>query len=648
MSYTTKGSDLNVLFDKINKTGDGQIDMEELSSYLKKNLQLYVSDNILIRIIEKINNCSVGTTNKSVKRSEFIKFISEREDFVPRKEGLLDSSKDIEFIKTQTQLMKIQPFKTPCPSSSLRSKLPSKARSNKPNSPASSSTIPSPSTLSIGVDRMNLIAAGASHTIIVDDSQNIYSFGFGDRGQLGHGDQLTCLERPRMILNFKQMLENYEASTQSDKVSIGRCKFDKLPRNSLSYQRNGLVRQVACGKDHTLLLTEGGSVWSWGSNKRGQLGHSGFQNCSSPKCISETLARGGKTLSSVFARASQVACGLYHSVCFQHETGTFFTWGAAEMLGENGLKVADSSIPKLVPFFSRRRVQAMISGESHIVVVSCNEVFSWGSNVFGQLGRDSGGRLSLEPQPVALPAFSEAQLLKAQLVSGARHTFLLLQQSKVVDNERLEKSSLYAWGSNKYGQCGVGSSDQVISAARRVSFPSVTNTLICLQSLHASLKHSIARTVDGAVFVWGTARLESSFSSSESPILSPTPIHVVMPHLYKANVCGVNVICSPSLSLTMLDVGRPQLRQEPRGSEPGPSTETSPEVHKLVQSPYAPPKLIPKVDACNLWKQCESKDDALRSQAIYLNIDGVSVPLVLATKSVPLGKSLRRQSRIQI
>jgi alpha-tubulin suppressor-like RCC1 family protein len=33
------------------------------------------------------------------------------------------------------------------------------------------------------------------------------------------------------------------------------------------------VTDVACGKEHCLLLTEHGQVWSWGGGSRGQLGH---------------------------------------------------------------------------------------------------------------------------------------------------------------------------------------------------------------------------------------------------------------------------------------------------------------------------------------------------------------------------------------
>ena len=47
-------------------------------------------------------------------------------------------------------------------------------------------------------------------------------------------------------------------------------------QSSLSRPRDGTVRQVCCGKDFTLLLTESGRCFSWGAGGRGQLGHGDF------------------------------------------------------------------------------------------------------------------------------------------------------------------------------------------------------------------------------------------------------------------------------------------------------------------------------------------------------------------------------------
>jgi alpha-tubulin suppressor-like RCC1 family protein len=73
---------------------------------------------------------------------------------------------------------------------------------------------------------------------------------------------------------------------------------------------------VCCGKSHTLLLTQGGIVWSWGANRRGQLGHGTFQSSSVPRCVSEIIK-----LTSKLVRVSVIDCGDYHSVCIAEPGG---------------------------------------------------------------------------------------------------------------------------------------------------------------------------------------------------------------------------------------------------------------------------------------------------------------------------------------
>jgi len=46
------------------------------------------------------------------------------------------------------------------------------------------------------------------------------------------------------------------------------------------------VTDVACGKEHCLLLTEHGQVWSWGGGSRGQLGHGCLGNEERPRLVS--------------------------------------------------------------------------------------------------------------------------------------------------------------------------------------------------------------------------------------------------------------------------------------------------------------------------------------------------------------------------
>mmetsp|Transcript_40878 Transcript_40878/g.102283 ORF Transcript_40878/g.102283 Transcript_40878/m.102283 type:complete len:457 (+) Transcript_40878:107-1477(+) len=79
--------------------------------------------------------------------------------------------------------------------------------------------------------------SGACHTICVTEEGKAYSFGRNDKGQLGQGDLMT-----RGVPTIIKPLESVR------------------------------VVKASCGKNHTLILTSGGEVWSCGGNQFGQLG----------------------------------------------------------------------------------------------------------------------------------------------------------------------------------------------------------------------------------------------------------------------------------------------------------------------------------------------------------------------------------------
>ena len=58
-------------------------------------------------------------------------------------------------------------------------------------------------------------------------------------------------------------------------------EFDASPPESARER----VTDVVCGKEHCLMLTESGRVYSWGGGSRGQLGHGTLSSESSPRLI---------------------------------------------------------------------------------------------------------------------------------------------------------------------------------------------------------------------------------------------------------------------------------------------------------------------------------------------------------------------------
>ena len=47
--------------------------------------------------------------------------------------------------------------------------------------------------------------------------------------------------------------------------------------------------QIACGSCHTLVVTDGGKLYTWGYNSYGQLGNGNKNSSQTPVCIGDTI-----------------------------------------------------------------------------------------------------------------------------------------------------------------------------------------------------------------------------------------------------------------------------------------------------------------------------------------------------------------------
>jgi len=88
-------------------------------------------------------------------------------------------------------------------------------------------------------EKTSMFSAGGDHTLLLSESGKPYSFGWGNKGQLGHGTTVN-IESPRLI---------------------------KLPEGEVPLQ-------VAAGAyGHSMILTANGNVYTFGINDFGQLGY---------------------------------------------------------------------------------------------------------------------------------------------------------------------------------------------------------------------------------------------------------------------------------------------------------------------------------------------------------------------------------------
>ncbi|KAL2621474.1 hypothetical protein R1flu_001679 [Riccia fluitans] len=179
------------------------------------------------------------------------------------------------------------------------------------------------------------------------------------------------------------------------------------------------VRSVACGMDHSLALTEKGSIYSFGDNSLGQLGRP---------------VNGGESMGTLSfpdgeTTAVGIAAGLGHSLAITSESsgsalgGNLYSWGwnSASQLGRSG----ESDRPGLVQGLDEETMIEARGGRVHSVgLTSNNDVCVWGSGRNGRLGLGSS---SDESYPFPIESLSSASVL--QVASGFDHSLILVRSS---------------------------------------------------------------------------------------------------------------------------------------------------------------------------------------------------------------------------
>ncbi|XP_061545693.1 probable E3 ubiquitin-protein ligase HERC4 [Phycodurus eques] len=218
------------------------------------------------------------------------------------------------------------------------------------------------------------VSCGESHTLALNDSGQVFSWGLGSDGQLG--------------------LNNFEESV-------------RVPRN-IKALTDVQITQVACGYWHSLALSKGSQIFSWGQNRYGQLGLGVNGQCiSSPQII--------QSLQGIpFA---QISGGGAHSFALTL-SGAVFGWGRNKF-GQLGLNDSnDRCFPTLLKSLRSQKVIFVSCGEDHTAALTkLSGVFTFGAGGYGQLGHNSTNH-EINPRKV----FELMGNRVTQVACGRQHT----------------------------------------------------------------------------------------------------------------------------------------------------------------------------------------------------------------------------------
>ncbi|CAM8947795.1 unnamed protein product [Rhodiola kirilowii] len=341
-----------------------------------------------------------------------------------------------------------------------------------------------------------LVSAGGSHSVALLSGNIIVSWGKGEDGQLGHGDaedryyptQISALDGLDVLsVNCGADHTTAYSNKQLQVYSWGWGDFGRLGHGNSSdlfipqpiQALQGMhIKQIACGDSHCLALSMEGDVWSWGRNQNGQLGLGTSEDSLVPQKVQAFQGTSIK----------MVAAGAEHSVAVS-EDGELYGWGWGRY-GNLGLGDRnDRLVPQKVHSFHGEKMTQVACGWRHTIsVTSSGGLYTYGWSKYGQLGH---GDFEDHLVPHKLEALSEYFI--TEISGGWRHTMALTSDGK-----------LFGWGWNKFGQVGVGDNVDHCSPVQ-LKFPNEQACIHCKKVIQISCgwRHTLAVTDRQNVFSWG-------------------------------------------------------------------------------------------------------------------------------------------------
>ena len=275
-----------------------------------------------------------------------------------------------------------------------------------------------------GGARVVLVACGGHHTLAVTGGGRVYSCGGNHEGQLGHGTTTSSqvftlvdaahFEGASIVMAACGSDHSVAATAEGDVFTWGAGKYGRLGHNDEQHRLapeklgrwqfgGGKVVLVAAGFGHTVALTEDGVLWVWGRGIFGQLGLGDTNNRLVPTRLGAGEVFGGSLV-------RMAACGYFHTLVVT-VAGSVWAWGEGDG-GKLGLNDEQKRLtPMLVgpEHFAGASVATVAGGYDHSAAVTeGGALYTWGqgeasypgSQVPGGLGHaDLANRLV--PTPVS-------------------------------------------------------------------------------------------------------------------------------------------------------------------------------------------------------------------------------------------------------
>ena len=274
----------------------------------------------------------------------------------------------------------------------------------------------------------------SEHSLILKNDGTLWGCGKNDYGQLGLGD------------------------------TTHRYTFTQITTNVND------IKSVYCGKNHTFMLKNDGTLWSCGRNEDGQLG------------LGDSNHR--NTFAQVTINADdikEIYCGDYHTFILKND-GTL--WGAGyNGYGQLGLGDSNNRTTFTQITTNTDDIKEICCGSCYTFILENDgTLWSTGQNGYGQLGLGGGGNRSTFTQ------------VTANVIDGVKSVCCGDYQTYILKND----GTLWSCGRNDYGGLGLG------DAKNRNIFTQITTNVDNIKEICCGSCYTFILKNDGTF--WGTGQ----------------------------------------------------------------------------------------------------------------------------------------------
>jgi len=299
------------------------------------------------------------------------------------------------------------------------------------------------------------VAAGELHSGVVTIDGDVYTFGEGFCGQLGHGDR-----RPQLL---------------PKQVTLGGLEDE-------------CVANMSMGCRHTLVTTDDGDVYSWGLGRFGVLGRS-YTDFTYNNDVGMAVPEGDEGhVIGVAARPPPMPAAEMDNVGnAANDDGTNDIIAALDALNLTLDDPSDQCYPKVIDSLKGMRCVGVSAGHRHSMVLDeFGGLYTFGSGASGALGH---GDLLGQEYPIKVTEFDNMRVRIHQFSAG-------VDMSMAVDTQ----GTVYAWGKASEGRLGLGIGRLQTALPREVDMGDAKFKAV---DVECGYVHSLIVGLDGSVYQCG-------------------------------------------------------------------------------------------------------------------------------------------------